>query len=88
MFNVGTEKENYKIIELGKMVKSIFPDTEIEIIEKEEDKRDYKVSFEKIRDRLNFNPKITVKEGILEIKKAIESGVIKDVKNKVYYNHL
>ncbi len=91
VFNVGTESENYKIGEIGRIVKSVIPETEIEITDKEiirgqQDDRDYKVSFKKIRDALGFNPKKRIKDGIIEIKNSIENGSLSDFKNPKYYN--
>ena len=39
---------------------------------RDEDPRDYKVSFEKIRARLGFEPQMRVPDGIEEIVAALE----------------
>jgi len=41
------------------------------------DKRNYRVSAEKIKRELGFTPKISIEEGIKEIYKALENGALK-----------
>ena len=91
IFNVGSEEQNYQINKLGSLVKEVFNNVEIEyqdheIIDGKLDNRDYKVSFEKIRGVLNFDPKKTVKEGLKEIGQTIMSGEITDYEDSKYYN--
>jgi len=91
IFNVGDESQNYQIKNLGELVRKVFPDIEVKNVDKETvegklDLRNYKVSFEKIKDNLNFNPKKTVTQSLEEIAKAITLGKIKNPKDPKYYN--
>ena len=43
-------------------------------VRRDEDPRDYKVSFDKIRDRLGFETLMTVPEGIAEVIRGLETG--------------
>lgn len=91
VFNVGSNKQNYQIKEISNMVKKVLPETIIKNIDKEIingkiDKRDYRVSFDKIKRILGFNVKKTVKQSLLDIHKAIESGKISNVNDPKYYN--
>ena len=85
IFNVGLA--NFQIREIGAIIKKNLPDTEIQIIDKLEDKRSYHVSFEKIQKVLDFNEEKTIEMGIKEISEALQDGIIKDPKEKKYYNH-
>jgi len=87
IFNVGATKENYRMKEIGNIIKEIISDTNVEIVKQIKDKRSYHVSFKKIEDTLGFKNEKTVKDGVIEIKDAIESGIIKDPNNDKYYNH-
>ena len=87
IFNVGSTQENYKMVEIGNIVKSVLPDTNVEIVEQIKDKRSYRVSFEKIENTLGFKNKKTVKDGVKEIKEAIEKGQIINSDDNKYYNH-
>ena len=48
--------------------------------------RDLRVSFAKIRQELDYLPKISVEKGICELRDAIENGLIKDPLNNRYRN--
>jgi nucleoside-diphosphate-sugar epimerase len=45
-------------------------------IKSKKDPRNYKVSFEKIKNSLNFEPKYTVRDSVIEILNDIRSGKI------------
>jgi nucleoside-diphosphate-sugar epimerase len=76
IYNVGDDKENYTKIQLAKIIKEFITDVEIEIIKSKKDPRNYKVSFEKIKNSLNFEPKYTVRDSVIEILNDIQSGKI------------
>lgn len=87
IFNVGSNEENYKIIDVGRKVKRIVPDAAMEIDDSNIDKRDYNVSFNKINNILDFTTKYTVDDGVEEIKNSIEKGLFDDYPNKIYSNY-
>lgn len=92
VYNVGSEKQNYRIKDvsgiIGKAVSETSgKDVPVNIENKNTDARDYRVSFKKIQDELNFNVSHTVEEASKEIYGALKSGEIKDPRQKVYYNH-
>jgi len=76
VFNVGSDQQNYKKIELAELVKKHVEGTEIEIIESKKDPRNYKVSFEKIKTKLKYETKKDVSDGIYEIVEAVQKGKI------------
>jgi len=82
IFNVLSE--NYKIIEVAKIINSVCPKAVLKISEKITDKRDYNVSFDKISRELNYRPTIRLERGVRGIKKAIESGIVKDYRDPKY----
>ena len=59
---------------------------EIERIHKDEDPRDYRVAFEKIKNALGFSVTKRVPDGIGEIATAIAQGVFIDVRAKHHRN--
>ncbi len=87
IFNVGSDEQNYQIKQLGTLIKEVIPDVEIVHQGEDTDRRNYRVSFAKIRRRLGFVPQHTVREGILEIKEAIESGRIRNYREARYSNY-
>ena len=86
IFNVGSDDQNYRISEIGKKVKSIVKDAELIINEDSSDPRYYLVSFKKINKQLGFATNVTIPFAVKEIKKTLDSGLIKDVKQPRYYN--
>jgi len=82
IFNVVSE--NYKIIDVGKIINSICPEARLEISRKVIDKRDYNVSFAKISQILHCRPKKKLTDGIKEIKGVIDKGLISDYRNLQY----
>ena len=77
-FNVGDSSENYTKGMLAEILKKKFQNANITYVHKDEDPRDYRVDFSKIKDVLNFKITKTVEDGIDEI--------IKSIKNKVFIN--
>ena len=86
VFNVGSTTENFQKQQLADMLKSQIPDAVIEYVHKDEDPRDYRVSFEKINQTIGFKAKHTVGNGIQEVIKLVESGIIQDFKSPEYRN--
>ncbi|MGH8016120.1 MAG: NAD-dependent epimerase/dehydratase family protein, partial [Candidatus Zixiibacteriota bacterium] len=60
--------------------------TLVEFVEKDEDPRDYRVSFDLIQKTFGFKNSKTVENGISEFIYAVESGQIDDLNNPAYRN--
>lgn len=76
IFNVGSSKENYTKKQLAEIIQKYVSEAEIEIVKSKTDPRNYKVSFEKIKKILNFEPKITVEDSVIEILAKIRDGTM------------
>jgi nucleoside-diphosphate-sugar epimerase len=87
IFNLGSDEQNCTIDELADQIHSIIPQATLVKDANSADKRDYRVSFKKIRRELGFEPVRTVESGIREIKAAIESGAITDIGDSRYNNY-
>jgi len=75
VFNVGDTSENYQKKMIVSELLKFFPKAKIKYVYRDEDPRDYRVSFEKIKKRLGFKITKRVSDGILQIKKALEKGL-------------
>lgn len=75
VFNVGSNDQNFKKIELAEMVAKRF-NADIEIIESKIDPRSYNVSFDKILVELDYQPLLRPNQAIDHIAIALESGLI------------
>jgi len=80
-------KQNVRIIDLAYQVRNHFPDLIIEHVERKfEDTRNYRVSSDKAKKNLDFNPTYSIDTGIEEIKALLEHGRLRDVENPRYTN--
>jgi len=88
IWNVGDNSENYTKKDIVSKIKRVMPmgKLEVEYINKEEDPRDYKVSFNKIKQDLVFKTKYNVNFGIMSILKLLAAGVIGDPKSNKWRN--
>jgi len=87
IFNVGGDALNHRIAALGDMVADIVRGAEVVHQKDAPDPRDYRVSFEKIRRVLGFEPEFTVAAGIREVAAAVRSQpALRDYQNPVYHN--
>ena len=86
MFNVGSTDQNYQKQQLVELIRPHATDAVVEYVHKTEDPRDYRVSFERIRERLGFAITRTVPEGIDEIAQLVSGGIIRDFSDGKYRN--
>ncbi|WP_137291599.1 NAD-dependent epimerase/dehydratase family protein [Natronorubrum halophilum] len=87
VFNVGSNRQNYRIDELATIVADCFPEASIEFRDELTDERSYRVEFEKIRTELGFEPERTVRDHCLELREAFESDRYGDVTATRYNNY-
>jgi nucleoside-diphosphate-sugar epimerase len=85
VFNVGSASLNLQIEQLGAAIARVVPGTEIVRVENG-DRRNYRVSFEKIERVLNFRCERTLESGIEEIYAAIQSGLVADFTTEQFNN--
>jgi nucleoside-diphosphate-sugar epimerase len=86
VFNVGSTAENYQKQQLVELMRPYAPDAKVEFVRREEDPRDYKVDFAKIRERIGFEISQTVPDGIDEVARLVRSGIIADYDSPAYRN--
>lgn len=76
VFNVGDTSENYQKQMIVDEILKQLPGSAIRYVSKNEDPRDYRVTFEKIRERLGFKISKTVPDGIRQIIQVVQDGFI------------
>lgn len=86
VYNVGSTEENYRKSMIIEEIKKFIPDSKIRYVEKNEDPRDYRVSFDKIASELGFNISRRVPDGIREIKHLIDDHILRDPDAPKYRN--
>ena len=86
IFNVGSDEQNYTISQVGELVKQRVHEAKLLVDRNSDDPRNYRVSFRKIRQQLEFEPTWTVTDGIQQVLEAIASGKIADYDDPQYSN--
>jgi nucleoside-diphosphate-sugar epimerase len=72
VFNVGHSDENYRKLDLVELIRRRLPEADVRFVQRDEDPRDYRVSFERIRAELGFDPVMRVPDGVAEVLVALE----------------
>ena len=88
IFNVGSNEQNYQISQIGNIVQKLIPHTKVIHQKEAADSRNYYVSFNRIKERLNFIPRKTVRDSVVEIEEAIRSGKISHYNDPKYNNYI
>ena len=87
IFNVGSNDMNFTIDQIGDKVSAKFPEAEYNTVDEDVDKRNYKVSFNKIDSQLGFEKKYDIEMGLDEmIEKISQDDSLLDYEDKVYSN--
>lgn len=86
VFNVGDTQENYQKKMIVDEIKKIIPGAKVKYVKKNEDPRDYRVSFAKINKELGFIVSRRLSDGIREVKYLIDNKVIVDPDSSKYKN--
>jgi nucleoside-diphosphate-sugar epimerase len=86
VFNVGCTTENYQKRQLAEMLRELVPEGKVEYVRREEDPRDYRVSFARIEQELGFSVRHRVPDGMREVASAVRTGVIQDLDDRRYRN--
>lgn len=86
VFNVGDTTENYSKRMLMEEIQKQIPHAKAIYVERTEDPRDYRVNCDKIKNELGFTITKKVPDGIREITKLMDSGIITDAHSAKFRN--
>ena len=78
VFNVGHSDENYRKLDLVELIRERLPDADVHFVHRDEDPRDYRVSFARIGSELGFDPIMRVPDGVDEVLRGLDEGVFGD----------
>jgi nucleoside-diphosphate-sugar epimerase len=78
VFNVGRTDENYRKLDIVEIVRKQVDRGTVSFVHRDEDPRDYKVSFDKVARVLAFQPAMTVMDGVAELVAALDAGRFPD----------
>lgn len=87
VYNVGSTGENFTKGALVELIQNkVDKPVTIERVHKDEDPRDYRVSFSKIAEDMDFEITRTVADGVAEVLAAVAKGVFRNVDSTRYRN--
>lgn len=90
IYNIGSNANNFTIEQIADQICELIPGTDKIIESTKQDRRDYKVNFDKMKNELLFEPKWSVKEGVLQLRdyiEGVETSQRLELLNSVKYNN-
>ena len=85
IFNAGSYELNCRLAGLAEKISAIIPELTVESVENE-DRRNYRVSFDKIHSRLGFVCERTLEEGIREVAALMSTREVQDFSGEMFNN--
>ena len=86
IFNVGSNAQNYTIEGAAQVIYQMVPSAKLMDMGSDGDRRNYRVSFDKISKVLGYQPEWTLERGVGQVIEAIRSGKVRDYKDMRYSN--
>jgi nucleoside-diphosphate-sugar epimerase len=86
ILNLGDNLENYQLKDLKEELEAHVPGVVVTIQPEKEDRRTYRVRFDRIEREWGFRATRRVADGIEEVARAVRTGVIADPHDRKYYN--
>jgi nucleoside-diphosphate-sugar epimerase len=86
VFNVGATDQNFRKLDLVEIIQPYAPEAKVEYVKKNEDPRDYRVAFTKIKDELGFELTRSVLDGVKEVAQLLRDNAIQDLDSPEYRN--
>jgi len=74
IINIGSNAQNYRVIEVARHIQDIVTGVEIDIAPDDEDKRSYNVDFSKLADNFGFSPSYDIVSGAKEVLAGLRDG--------------
>jgi nucleoside-diphosphate-sugar epimerase len=85
IFNVGDTRLNHTLSDVAAVICELAPNVRIEDVENS-DRRNYRVNFSKIQNRIGFRAQLSLNDGVREIRAAFANGLISDYRDIRYHN--
>jgi nucleoside-diphosphate-sugar epimerase len=86
VYNVGRSGENYRKLDIVSEIQRQISTGRVTYVHRDEDPRDYKVSFDKIHQRLGFETQMSVPDGIAEVIRGLAANEFPDPFDARYRN--
>ena len=88
VFNAGGDANNATKAMIVDEVRRLLPEGRVVFQEHGSDPRNYRVNFAKVRERLGFEPSVSIADGVTELLGALREGVFDEVDaNRNFYGN-
>jgi nucleoside-diphosphate-sugar epimerase len=85
IYNLGDSRLNYTLTQVAGTIQRLVPGTRVEHVENP-DRRNYRVSFDKVRSQLGFECRVDLEAGVSDLIGALRAGTIGDYSDSQYHN--
>jgi len=85
VFNVGDSRLNHTLTDISDIIQEVFPGVRVEHVDNN-DLRNYRVNFDKIRNLTGFRASYTLRDGVEELRNALDEGRITNYMDLRYHN--
>jgi nucleoside-diphosphate-sugar epimerase len=85
IFNAGSFELNHRLSEVAEIISTVIPTVDVERVENQ-DRRNYRVSFDKIHSRLGFVCERTLEQGIQDLAGMVRGSEVKDFSTEMFNN--
>jgi nucleoside-diphosphate-sugar epimerase len=85
VLNVGDTRLNHTLSDVAQVIQHAFPNVRVEHVDNA-DRRNYRVNFDKLLNRTGFRARYTLRDGVEELRKAFDEGLITDYTSLRYHN--
>jgi nucleoside-diphosphate-sugar epimerase len=85
VFNAGSYGLNHRLSEIAAIISKIVPSVEVEHVDNE-DRRNYRVSFDKIHTRLGFACERSLEGGVREMAEMVRRSPVEDFSTEIFNN--
>ena len=77
VFNVGSNDQTHRVIDIANMVRDVIPTVRIEIVPDDPDRRNYNVNFDRIGQELGFKTQYHISDAVADLKQRLTRGTIR-----------
>jgi nucleoside-diphosphate-sugar epimerase len=86
VYNTGSSFMNFTLRQLADMIQRLEPELDVDYVDND-DIRNYRVSFERIRRELGYQCHVSMETGIRGLQEALRRGAVEDYREPVYSNY-
>ena len=77
VFNVGSNDQTHRVIDLAHIVRDVMPTVRVEIVPDDPDKRNYNVNFDRIEKELGWTARFHIPDAVADLKQRLTRGTIR-----------